>query len=160
MARRIEIKVPHLPATKTLYTVNDTPIGTGKKLNNQRTADVQLVQFFLSQFYAKHPELFRQLAPTKNGRFLIDGDCGAQTKSGIWVYQTWEQKRGKQIHPDGVIDPPNAYVSPSGRNTYTILLLNEWFLDNGTGTEHFSKLENHPDLRGATALRAELGTPR
>jgi hypothetical protein len=50
--------------------------------------------------------------------------------------------------------------APSGRCTYTILLLNDWFLDNGTGTEHFSKLENHPDLRGATALRAELGANR
>jgi hypothetical protein len=156
MARRIEIKNPNLPAIKTLYTVNDTPIGTGKNVTNTRAADVQLVQFFLSQFFAQNPQLYKQLAPTKSGKFLIDGDCGAQTKSGIWVYQTWEQKRGKPIHPDGVVSPPTQYTSPSGRNTYTILLLNEWYGDN-YGYEYYGKLENHPDLRDAAALRADLG---
>jgi hypothetical protein len=151
MARRIEIKVPHLPAIKTLFTVNDTPIGTGKSVTNKRRADVELVQFF-----AKNPKLFRQLPPTRSGRFLIDGDCGAQTKAGIWVFQTDESKRNSAIYPDGVVDAPSSFLTPSGsKHSYTILALNDWFLDNGTGTEHFSNLENHPDLAG-TALRTEL----
>jgi hypothetical protein len=48
------------------------------------------------------------------------------------------------------------FLTPSGtQHSYTILALNDWFLDNGTGTEHFSNLENHPDLAG-TALQTEL----
>jgi hypothetical protein len=156
MARRIEIKVPHLPATRTLFTVTDTPIGAGKNVTNKRRADVELVQFFLAQFFAKNPKLFRQLPPTKSGRFLIDGNCGAQTKAGIWVFQTDASRRGNGIYPDGVVDVPSTFLTPSGRSSYTILALNDWFIDNGTGAEHFSKLENHPDLARATALRTEL----
>jgi hypothetical protein len=160
MARRIEFKVPHFEAVKSLYYVTDTRIGTGKNVTNTRKADVQLVQFFLSQFYAGNPDLYRQLPPTKSGKFLIDGDCGAQTKAGIWVFQTWAQKNRYPIYPDGVIDPATQYASPSGRYSYAIIVLNDWWMENGTGREHITKLENHPDLRGATELRADLGTAK
>jgi hypothetical protein len=156
MARRIEIKVPHQTATSTLYTVNDTQIGDRKGLSNARKADVQLIQFFLKHFFAANPRLFAQLPKTKSGKFLIDGDCGAQTKSGIWVYQTYEQRRGNGIYPDGVVDPATSYANPKSIHAYTILALNDWYGDN-VGFEFFNHLENHPDIRrDAPELRKEL----
>jgi hypothetical protein len=160
MARRIRIKVPSLPATSTLFTVTHTPIGDRRGVTNKRTADVQLVQFFLKHFYAANPRLYAQLPKTKNGKFLIDGDCGAQTKSGIWVYQTYEQKRGNGIYPDGVVDPATTYANPNSINAYTILALNTWYIDNTDGANYLD-LENHPDIRrDAPELYIELaGTP-
>jgi hypothetical protein len=160
MARRIRIKVPHLPATSSLYTVNDTQIGDRKGLENSRRADVELIQFFLKHFYAANPRLFAQLPKSRSGKFLIDGDCGPQTKSGIWVYQTYEQKRGNRIYPDGVVDPASSYANPNSIHAYTILALNDWFGEN-VGYEFFDKLEDHPDVKlSALALRSELlGTP-
>ena len=162
MARRIRIKIPHLPATSSVYTVNDTQIGDRKGLSNARKADVQLIQFFLKQFFARNPRLFAQLPRTKSGKFLIDGDCGAQTRSGIWVYQTYEQKRGNGVYPDGVVDPATSYANPNSIHSYTILLLNDWFAQNvDVDFTYYGSLENHPDIRrDAPELRKELaGTP-
>lgn len=160
MARRIRIKVPDLTATSSLFTVNDTQIGDRKGLSNSRKADVQLIQFFLKHFYAANPRLFAQLPKTKSGAFLIDGDCGAQTKTGIWVYQTFEQKRGNGIFPDGVVDPTSTFANPRSIHAFTILALNSFYIDNTDGA-NFSDLENHPDIRrDAPELRKELaGTP-
>jgi hypothetical protein len=160
MAKRVEFKVPHLAAVKSLYYTPETPVGTRKNITNKKKADVQLVQFFLSQFYTGNPDLYRKLPPTKSGKFLIDGDCGPQTKQGIWVFQTWAQKNRYPIYPDGAIDPATQYASPTGRYSYSIIILNDWWVENGTGREYLLTLENHPDLRGATELRADLRTAK
>src|SRR5262245_32429757 len=119
MARRVFVPF--------LVTVNDTPIGSRSGVGNKAKADVQLIQFFLSQFYAANPKLFKQLPPTKSRRFLIDGDCGPQTKSGIWVYQTYESRRGTAIHPDGVVDPADSSTTSGDSRSATILALNDWY---------------------------------
>jgi hypothetical protein len=149
MARRVFVPF--------LVTVNDTPIGSRSGVSNQKKADVQLIQFLLSQFFAAHPKLFKQLAPSKSGRFLIDGDCGPQTKSGIWVYQTYESRRGTAIHPDGVVDPASASTTTGDARSATILALNDWYFQNGD-PKFYARLQDHPDVKKfAPELRAELG---
>lgn len=149
MARRVFVPF--------LVTVNDTQIGDRRGLSNSRRADVQLIQFFLSQFFAANPKLFKQLPPTKSGRFLIDGDCGPQTKNGIWVFQTYEHRRGTAIHPDGVVDPATPSTTENDPRSATILALNQWYFQNGGAKFFYARIQEHPDVRKfAPELRAEL----
>lgn len=141
-----------------VFTLNDTPIGKGQ--TNRKRSDVQLVQFFLHQFYLKNPALFAQLPPTKNkvGVIKIDGVYGRQTEAGILVFQKDVQKRGSTIKADGVVNVANNVRSPSG-NQFTIMFLNLFFMSRGEGKEHHGKLENHPLIFSfAPELAGELFT--
>lgn len=138
-------------------TINDISIGLGG--NNYRRADVQLVQFFLKQFYDKHPEIFSKLPRSSAGRFVIDGICGGQTTSGIRQFQKSQRDNGALIAVDGLVDvcSSDSPVSSISRTVYTILHLNGWFQKFGEGREHCANLEKHPDiLEYAPELQAEL----
>lgn len=138
-------------------TLND--ISVGLKGNNYRRADVQLVQFFLKQYYDKHPDRFRKLPRSSANRFMIDGICGGQTTSGIWHFQQFQRNGGVSIAVDGLVDVCNndSPYSTISQTRYTILHLNRWFLKFGDGREHNANLERHPDIiRYAPELQAEL----
>ena len=141
-----------------VFTLNETPIGRGQ--TNRKRSDVQLVQFFLHQFYLKNPALFAQLPPTKSkvGVIKIDGEYGKQTEAGILVFQKDVQKRGSRIKVDGIVNVANGVRSTSG-NQFTIMFLNLFFMTLGDGKEHHGKLENHPLVFSfAPELAGELFT--
>jgi hypothetical protein len=140
-------------------TINDISVGLGG--NNYRRADVQLVQFFLKQFYDKHPEIFYKLPRSSANRFMIDGICGGQTTSGIRYFQDYQRNGGggQPLAVDGLVDVCNkdSPISTISRTLYTILSLNDWFQKYGDGREHNANLERHPDIiRYAPELRMEL----
>lgn len=153
MAKKIILTSPN--GTSAFYTVNETSVGKGG--NNSRRADIQLVQFFLKQFYAKNPELFKRLPGSYTGRFAIDGICGGQTQTGILLFQQKMRGEGNAIGIDGLVDAPKGWRASITKMNYTIQWLNKWFKENGEGTEHYETLENHPDIvAGAPELKAEL----
>lgn len=138
-------------------TTNDISVGLGG--NNYRRSDVQLVQFFLKQFYDKHPEIFGKLPKSSANKFMIDGICGSQTTSGIRYFQHYQKEGNMSIAADGLVDVCNnqSPFSTISHTVYTILHLNGWFQKNGEGREHNAHLETHPDIvRYAPELRAEL----
>ena len=137
--------------------VNDISVGLSG--NNRRRADVQLVQFFLSQFYNKYPELSAKVCAENQNRFVIDGFCGKHTCVGIAVYQYYMRSKGTAIEYDGTVNIPNSasQVTSVSHTFYTILNLNVWFRKYGDGTEYIHSLQNHPQMQKcAPELRAEL----
>lgn len=154
MAKKITLSYGD-SAESLFFTVNETSVGKGG--NNTRRADVQLVQFFLKQFFAKNPELFKRLPVNHTGGFAIDGICGGQTNTGILLFQQKMHAEKWAIGIDGLVDVPKGLTSSISRRHYTICWLNKWFKDNGEGTEHYETLENHPDIKAsAPELRTEL----
>lgn len=161
MARLIAVQLPpNGSGPQPLHgasAVNE--ISVGMNGHNKRRSDVQLIQFFLRQFYIKHPQLFKALPPIKNpdGFVKIDGDAGGQTKTGVKVFQNYERSKGFLIATDGLVDVPRGAVSSISGTVYTILALNAWFNFFGEGKEHSGHLENHPDIISfAPELRTEL----
>lgn len=141
-----------------VFTLNETAIGRGQ--TNRKRSDVQLIQFFLHQFFLKNPSLFAQLPPTRNkvGVIKIDGEYGKQTEAGILVFQQDVQKRGSRIKVDGVVNIATNTRSTSG-NQFTIIFMNFFFMTLGDGKEHHGKLENHPLVFSfAPELAGELFT--
>ncbi len=142
-----------------IHTINETIVGRGNG-NNKRLADVQLVQFFLRQFYKQHPELFRRLPKTRtgNGQIKIDGIFGGQTETGILLFQRFQNAFGARIlSEDGIVNVASTEISKISRTLYTILALNEHFRRFGDGKELHNQLEKHPDIIGsAPELLSEL----
>lgn len=138
-------------------TLNEITVGKGG--NNSKRSDVQLVQFFLRQFYKNHPELFKLLPKTKSkSNFIsIDGINGPQTEAGILLFQKSRAEKGNPIKADGLVSVANSLESPTTNTIYTIHLLNAYFRFFGDGKEHIRNLENHPDIKAfAPELQAEL----
>ena len=140
-----------------VFTLNEISVGVGG--NNYRRSDIQLIQFFLRQFYKLHSELFVLLPKTKsNSNFiLIDGDCGGQTKNGVLIFQKARKQLGLSIAVDGLVDVAHSNYASISKTAYTIHRLNLWFMQFAEGKEHHGKLENHPDIiTYAPELRTEL----
>lgn len=140
-----------------VVTLNETSVGKGGY--NYKRSDVQLVQFFLRQFYKNHPELFVLLPKTKSKSnfIIIDGIYGPQTEAGILLYQKSVAEKGTPVKVDGLVDVANSVISSISKTTYTIILLNANFRYFGEGKEHIRNLENHPDIKAyAPELQAEL----
>ncbi len=143
-----------------VFTLNETTVG--KNGNNQRRSDVQLVQFFLRQFYMKHPDLFVLLPKTRipSNFIIIDGKNGKQTEEGIKLFQTFQRNSGVPVIIDGKVSVPNADTTPTN-DFFTILVLNGFFRRFGEGKEHHGNLENHPDVIAfAPELLGELTAAR
>lgn len=139
-----------------VFTLNETSVG--KRGNNKKRSDVQLIQFFLRQFYKAHPELFILLPKTKSNSnlIIIDGDCGGQTKAGILHFQK-DRSIDAKIKVDSLVDVAHSLISSISKTTYTIHHLNHWFQLHAEGKEHHGNLENHPDVIAyAPELHAEL----
>lgn len=141
-----------------VFTLNETSVG--RNANNKKRSDVQLVQFFLHQFYSNHPEMFDGRVPrTKNGvpAIKIDGICGKQTELGILQFQKYYAEDAIPITVDGQVNIARSISSQINGNVYTILYLNDWFKHNGSGKEFHGNLENHPVIKQfAPELQAEL----
>ena len=141
-----------------VFSINETSVGIGG--NNRKRTDVQLIQFFLMQFYFEHEEMFDGRVPkTKQGSPIIkiDGICGRQTEMGIWHHQQYITRSGFPIRVDGLVSVARAVVSPFGGEVYTIHSLNNWFRLNANGKEFHGKLEDHPNIiQFAPELRSEL----
>lgn len=140
-----------------VFTLNETTVGKGG--NNRKRSDVQLVQFFLQQFYFAHPELFVLLPKTRTGSFAIkiDGICGKQTEMGIRLFQEFQRSQTPTA-VDGLVNVAHSLTSSITGTFYTIHLLNHWFTKfGGGGKELNGNLENHPDIRiFAPELHTEL----
>jgi hypothetical protein len=139
-----------------VFALNETPIGRGE--SNQKRSDVQLIQFFLHEFFKKNPELFALLPKTKSGGSVIkiDGKYGKQTEGGILLFQKHTKKLGSKIKDDGVVNVATGVRSVNG-NQFTIIFLNLFFKTLGDGKEHHGKLENHPTVFAfAPELAGEL----
>ena len=137
-------------------TLNETPVG--KNVDNRKKSDVQLVQFFLHQFFLKKPELFRKLPPTKRRQqvIVIDGAFGKQTAAGITVFQEELKQLGVPIKADGLVSVMTGTRSARG-NPFTISFLNSFFTTFGNDKEFKNNLENHPLIfSAAPELAAEL----
>jgi hypothetical protein len=137
-------------------TLNETAVG--KNGNNRRKSDIQLVQFFLHQFFLKNPELFRKLPPTKRKQsvIIIDGQFGKQTEAGIKVFQEELVRLGVPVKTDGLVSVMTGRRSSRG-NPFTINFLNSFFKTFGEGNEFSNNLENHPLIfSSAPELAAEL----
>jgi peptidoglycan hydrolase-like protein with peptidoglycan-binding domain len=128
----------------------------GRYGNNQRRADVQLIQFFLQSFFFSHPELFGvAVPPTSNGSPIIriDGLCGAQTIAAIKAFQN-----NRNVRVDGLVSVANRLTNFNGQN-YTIHLLNQHFRLHGNGKQFHGHLEDHPIIMDfAPELQSELAS--
>lgn len=141
-----------------VFALNETTVG--KNGQNRRRSDIQLVQFFLHQFFLKNPDLFRKLPPTKkrNSVIVIDGEFGKQTAAGIVVFQQDAARRGIKVKPDGLVNVATGNKSAAGNN-FTIMLMNFFFVEFGEGKEHHGNLQNHPLIFAhAPELAGELFT--
>jgi len=139
--------------------INETSVGAGG--NNKRRSDVQLVQFFLRQFYKSHPQLFAKLPKTSkpDGFVKIDGSFGPQTQGAISTFQTHERSQGLPIATDGLVDVPRGVISSISQTVYTIIVLNSLynFLEARENGGFVTKIEDHPDILAfAPELRSEL----
>lgn len=163
MARKVMVALPPVgPGPQPIGgppVINETSVGAGG--NNKRRSDVQLVQFFLRQFYKKHPELFKKLPKTKNpdGFVKIDGSVGPQTQSAITNFQIFQRNKGAIVATDGLVNVPKGAVSSISGTIYTIVALNSLYnfneAENNGG--FVTKIEDHPDLvTFAPELRSEL----
>lgn len=144
--------------TNGVFTLNETAIGKG--CDNQKRSDVQLIQFFLHEFYKRRPELFVLLPKTKSGVSVIkiDGKYGKQTEAGILLFQKDAKKLGSKVKDDGVVSVADGGKSEAG-NIFTIMNLNLFFMAQGEGKEHHGNLENHPTVfTFAPELAGELFT--
>lgn len=140
-----------------VFSINETIIGNGG--NNRRLADVQLIQFFLRQFFLVEFQLFKKLPKDRfnTGVITIDGKFGPQTGAGIFEFQKFVQRSGRPIKVDGLVNVATAENSAITNTTYTILFLNKFFQDKGDLPEFHGNLENHPDILAlAPELQAEL----
>jgi hypothetical protein len=141
-----------------VFTLNETSVGRGG--NNRKRSDVQLIQFFLMEFYFEHMEFFDGRVPrTKNGTpgIKIDGICGRQTELGIFHFQKAFADAGFPITVDGQVNVARTITSQINSNMYTIMHINNWFRLEGNGKQFHGNLENHPDLiQFAPELQAEL----
>lgn len=138
----------------SIFTLNETSIGANG--NNRKRTDVQLVQFFLRQFYKAHPELFKLLPKTSagDGTIKIDGICGGQTSKGIYYFQKHMKQAGVSIMVDGKVDVALGTSSSISNTIYTIHHLNGWFQKWADAT---GNVEKHPDcIKFAPELQAEL----
>lgn len=137
--------------------LNETVVGVG---GTSRRSDIQLVQFFLRQFFLKQPELFRKLPKSrKNASALvtIDGKFGPQTAAGIVEFQKAVRARGNPIHVDGIVNVAHSVNSSITNTQYTILFLNLFFSKFIATPEAVLDVENHPDVMAfAPELRSEL----
>ena len=144
-----------------VFALNETTVGM--RGSNNKRSDIQLVQFFLRQFYKSHPELFVLLPKTKSPSTLItiDGDCGGQTKTGILVFQRQRRQVGGTIAVDGIVNVAHSLMSSISKTGYTIHHLNQWFNDFADGKEFNGNLENHPEIIAfAPELQAELAAAK
>lgn len=142
-----------------VFALNDTRIG--RYGDNKKRSDIQLVQFFLKQFYRLHPAYFRMLPQTRSKAavIVIDGKYGKQTEEGIIYFQLFMQKKGIPIKPDGLVSVPHSLRGPNSNTVYTIHRLNHYFKLNGEHKEYHGRLEDHPDIVAfAPELRAELAS--
>ena len=140
-----------------VFTLNDTSVG--RYGENKKKTDIQLVQFFLRQFYKRHREIFVHLPQTRSGdgMIAIDGKYGRQTELGILHFQKYIQKHGIGIKADALVSAAHSLRGPQTDNIYTIHRLNTFFRTHGEYKEHHGKLEGHPDIIAlAPELRAEL----
>lgn len=146
MARKEDMSNETAKGDLGVFALNETRIG--RNGDNKKRSDIQLIQFFLRQFYKNHPELVALLPKTKSGDGLvaIDGKYGKQTEKGIWLFQKQRRERGTPIKVDGLVNVAHSSISPISRTLYTICEMNKWFRDHGEGKEHHGKLENHPDI--------------
>jgi hypothetical protein len=128
------------------FWVNDTPVG--KRADNRRRADVQLVQFFLHHFYGEHPELFRQLPKIgpSDLALAMDGNVGPQTRAAISLFQ----KEANKVAPaivDGRVSVPQANAIPGTTTIYTIFHLNLFFFSIGDNMAFNERLQDHPIIK-------------
>ena len=141
-------------ADEAIFTLNETSVGMNG--NNRKRTDVQLIQFYLRQFYKAHPELFALLPKTSKGGNMIsiDGYYGGQTGKGIWYFQKHIREKGFSIVVDGLVNVANGGESSISHTIYTINYLNSWFLKWSDPT---GNVERHPDcIAFAPELQAEL----
>lgn len=134
MARRRFVKTLS-SLNETIYTV-DTPIGA--RQNNRRLADVELVQFFLKQFF-DDPIHKADTPPTRKGikKILIDGIVGSQTIKAITYFQKYQFNRVI----DGIVSVPIINASFVGTRMETMWKLNHWFANNSPLKDSFPNLE-------------------
>lgn len=139
---------------ESIFTLNETTVGMGG--SNYKRSDVQLVQFFLRQFYKAHPELFVLLPKTSKGgsTISIDGYYGGQTGKGIYYFQKHLKNNGSTVKVDGLVDIARGTVSSISNTIYTIHYLNGWFQK---WVDESGNVEKHPDcIKYAPELQAEL----
>jgi hypothetical protein len=155
MAHLVFDQAGDLPVT---YYLNDTSVGAGG--NNRDRADVQLVQFFLRQFYLSHPDLFVGLPQTKipGVSVDIDGKVGGQTIEGIRAFQNYKKNIGNPMFVDGRVSIALGRMIQGTGNIYTIYSLNDdFFFLKDTYNQWMGKLHIHPDIVAkAPELQAEL----
>jgi len=140
-----------------VFTLNETSVGKGG--NNRKRSDIQLIQFFLKQFYDQNPALFALLPPTKKRHsvVVIDGVYGSQTEAAILLFQKDVKARGSSVKVDGLVDVATGLRSVNSKTQFTIMFLNFFFMTRGEGKEHHGKLENHPEVFAfAPELAGEL----
>jgi hypothetical protein len=148
-----------------LYTyLNETSVGQGG--DNRRRSDIQLVQFFLDQFYIENQQLFRLLPQTRPVAVSIDfdGKVGRQTIEGIRLFQrNWCPSSPIMIADGKVSVPSTSYFGVPGTTTlvYTIFFMNVWFFSisesAGGNAQWKGNLRNHPMIKTcAPELQAEL----
>jgi hypothetical protein len=157
MAQRVVINMSGNVAQVEHFTMNNSDIGENR--TNRNKADVELIQFFLWEFYSRNGHLFSLLPRvSRTPGIEIDGICGRQTKSGIYNFQKHHRLLGNPIRTDGVVDVTKNLHTSGNPAIYTIWWLNKWFFANGTGTiSEKEDLRTHPVVaRRARHLIAEL----
>ena len=137
------------------YYFNATPVGSGA--DNKNLADVQLVRFFLREFFLHHPDLFK-LVPklTKDtGTIAIDGKVGGQTIKAIEMFQ---RHYPRFLILDGRVSVAVSKYVPETNNEkgFTIVALNQWFFGRNGNARWNGRLRQHPLIRSAPILLHQI----
>jgi hypothetical protein len=150
-----------VPGLTRVYEIK-FPVGTPKirgDNTNSNRACIQLVQFFLRDFYDTHPQLRKKLQGAP-GRFLLDGKVGPQTVSGIAVFQ--QHSRSTKVETVNVINDARVSVPigatvPGTEFRWTIHALNLFFAAQTKNAATFASLFLNPAISTeAPELSAEL----
>jgi hypothetical protein len=135
------------------------PVGSPKRpgdTTNSNQACIQLVQFFLRDFFKTHPTLARRL-PGPPGRFLIDGKAGPQTITGIGLFQqhcrTTQVESVKVLNDARVSVPLGKFVPGTGFH-WTIHALNLFFAAQKKNEATFKALHLNPEINAEAKLLA------
>lgn len=153
----IRIQVFDVGGTKKRVYENLVPVGTLRPGDNTNRdlASNQLVQFFLRTFFRRHPELFPR-GSARSSVFLLDGQVGEQTVTGINRFQVFARRSGIPVLLDSRVSVATGINVPGTGNRWTIHALNSLFLSS-EGQMAFDNLFANPEIQAeAPELAAEL----
>jgi hypothetical protein len=151
MAYKMSHEISPDPTEGPLEMLNNVNQAVGANAPN-RTDDILLVQYFLTQIYSNATKIYPPIQQTPDGDLPVDGNWSSTLASWILNFQTERSQAGWSMWPDGRVDPiPDVGNStPIHNKLYTIYWLNYGFALARPDVD-YKQLELEPSVPQALA---------